>query len=244
MAEFAAAELGAELQMSPHAAARLIGDALDLRHRLPKLWARILRGEVKPWIGRKTADPTRHVSFEAVASIDARISPRAHSLSWGRLEAIMEAAAIKAGPESDEPGDPREPDTTVTPMDRQTTAADPRPPASLYFHLSEEAITRDHTGAARFEGVGPITVDQARRSLDHCHVTMRPVIDLEQMTPVVDSYEIPNPIREAAHLRGPSTSSPTPPTPAGDATSTTPLPTNTPTTADHPTRHDSPTSDP
>jgi hypothetical protein len=37
VAEFAAAELGAELQMSPWAAAQLIGDALDLRHRLPRL---------------------------------------------------------------------------------------------------------------------------------------------------------------------------------------------------------------
>ena len=90
VAEFAPAELGAELQMSPHAAGRLIGDALDLRHRLPKLWGRILAGEVKPWIGRKTAEATRHLSREVTAAVDARISPWAHSLSWGRLEAIVE----------------------------------------------------------------------------------------------------------------------------------------------------------
>ncbi len=43
LAEFAPAELGAELAISAHAAARLIADALDLRHRLPRLWARRAR---------------------------------------------------------------------------------------------------------------------------------------------------------------------------------------------------------
>jgi len=36
VAEFAPAELGAELAMSPFAARQLIADALDLRHRLPR----------------------------------------------------------------------------------------------------------------------------------------------------------------------------------------------------------------
>jgi hypothetical protein len=55
---------------------------------------------------------------------------------------------------------------------------------------------------ARFEGVGPVTLEQAQRFLSHCHVTIRPVIDLERVTPV-DCYEIPDRIREAAHLRSP-----------------------------------------
>ncbi len=38
VAEFACAELGAVLAMSPYAARALIEDALDLRHRLPRLW--------------------------------------------------------------------------------------------------------------------------------------------------------------------------------------------------------------
>ena len=59
----------------------LVGDALDLRHRLPKLWARVLAGEVKPWIGRKTAEATRHLSLDVVAAVDAKIAPWAHSLS-------------------------------------------------------------------------------------------------------------------------------------------------------------------
>ena len=43
VAEFAPAELGAALGVSDTSAAMLIGDGLDLRHRLPRLWARISR---------------------------------------------------------------------------------------------------------------------------------------------------------------------------------------------------------
>src|SRR5262245_24255733 len=39
--EFAAAAFGARIGRSPHAASRLIADALDLQHRHPQLWARV-----------------------------------------------------------------------------------------------------------------------------------------------------------------------------------------------------------
>ncbi|MGI8434029.1 MAG: DUF222 domain-containing protein [Nocardioidaceae bacterium] len=296
VAEFAPAELGAELQMSQHAAARLIGDALDLRHRLPRLWRRVLAGEVKPWIGRRTAEATRRLPRGAVAVIDAKVSPWAHSLSWRRLEAIVEAACIEADPagaaeladnasrsqgvwlgQSNDHGikdifirtqapnaiwfdasieriaeglqalgdlstkdvrrgravgvlaqpqraldlfdrrgsiqaDPSEDyseeaetcrlhDAEV-PAPRRGSHDDPRPPATLYLHLSQQSFTRDASGVARFEGVGPITTDQARSFLSHCHVTIRPVIDLPRMA-AVDAYEVPDLMREAVHLRSP-----------------------------------------
>ena len=98
VAEFAPAELGAELALSSAAAERLVGAALDLRHRLPRLWSRMLAGEVLPWIGRKTAEMTRDLSPEAADAIDRRVAPWAHGLSWGRIEAIVEAARIEADP--------------------------------------------------------------------------------------------------------------------------------------------------
>ncbi len=84
--------------MSPFAARQLIGDALDLRHRLPRLWDRVLAGEVKPWIGRKTAEATRSLSAETAAVVDHRVTRWAHSLSWGRLENMIAAAIIAADP--------------------------------------------------------------------------------------------------------------------------------------------------
>ncbi len=47
VAEFAPAELGAVLGLSTHAAGCFIGDALELRHRLPRLWARVLAGDLQ-----------------------------------------------------------------------------------------------------------------------------------------------------------------------------------------------------
>jgi hypothetical protein len=79
----------------------------------------------------------------------------------------------------------------------------PKPPATLYVHVSHDSFTRDDgTGVARFEGVGPITIDQAKRFLADCDVTIKPVIDLTNQTPV-DAYEIPDRLRDAVHLRSP-----------------------------------------
>ncbi len=98
VAEFAPAELGVVLATSTTAAERLVGDALDLRHRLPRLWVRVCAGEVKPWIGRKTAEATRHLSVETAAVVDRRIARYAHSLSWGRIEAIIHACWLECDP--------------------------------------------------------------------------------------------------------------------------------------------------
>ncbi len=49
------------------------------------------------------------------------------------------------------------------------------------------------------EQVGPVTVDRVRSWLGHTHVTVKPVIDLNDQIPV-DAYEIPDRIREAVHL--------------------------------------------
>lgn len=55
---------------------------------------------------------------------------------------------------------------------------------------------------ARVEGVGPVTVEQVKTWLRHCQVSVKPVIDLAAQAPV-DSYEIPDRLREAVHLRSP-----------------------------------------
>jgi len=79
------------------------------------------------------------------------------------------------------------------------------PPATLYVHLSQDSFTRDPTtGVARFEGVGPVTVTQARDFLGkHCNVTIKPVIDVANQAPA-DGYEVPGKLAEALHLRNPA----------------------------------------
>jgi hypothetical protein len=98
VAEFAAAELGAELSLSPYAASLLMADALDLRHRLPVLWGRICAGEVKPWIGRKVAQATRQLSAAAVEPVDVTVARWADRLTWARLAGVLDAAVAAADP--------------------------------------------------------------------------------------------------------------------------------------------------
>jgi hypothetical protein len=87
-----------------------------------------------------------------------------------------------------------------------------RPKVVLHIHLSQEALWAFTDGkpciiggAARFEGVGPITLGQVRRFLagTGCVVKVQPVIDPQETRPV-DGYEIPRRIREAMFLRMPS----------------------------------------
>jgi hypothetical protein len=97
---------------------------------------------------------------------------------------------------ADETGQPKQPSSGGC-------GVDARPPVTLYLHLSQESLTRDEHGVARFEGLGPVTVEQVRRWLGHCQVTVKPVIDLADQAPV-DGYEVPDRLREAVQLRSPA----------------------------------------
>lgn len=55
VAEFAPVEFGAVIGISSGAAAALIGEALALRHRLPRVWAAVLSGHAVSWRARKIA---------------------------------------------------------------------------------------------------------------------------------------------------------------------------------------------
>ncbi len=79
---------------------------------------------------------------------------------------------------------------------------DPRPKAVLYVHLTRESLDTGE-GVARVEGIGPVTLDQAKQWLGNCTITLKPVIDVAGIAPV-DAYEIPDHIREAVHLITPT----------------------------------------
>ena len=100
--DFAAAELGCVLRMSDGSAARLIGDALDLRHRLRLVWAAAQAGQVPAYQARRIATATRHLSCEQAAFVDPRIAPALGAVSWGRVQTLLEAAIVEADPEGAE----------------------------------------------------------------------------------------------------------------------------------------------
>ena len=98
--EFAAAELGCLLGRSPVAAATLVADALDVRHRLPVLWAAVVSGAVRVWQARHVASRTRSVglSREQAGWVDAQVTPYLGSLPWSRFTDLLEARIVAADP--------------------------------------------------------------------------------------------------------------------------------------------------
>ena len=99
VAEFAWAELGARLQVSPWSARQLVADALDVRHRLPLIWARVLTGQARVGHARRVAARTRHLSVEAAGAVDAAMVDFVDgSLPWGRFESRLAGRIVKADP--------------------------------------------------------------------------------------------------------------------------------------------------
>ena len=98
--EFAAAELGARIGRSPYAAAQLMADALDLHHRLPQLWARVQRGEVRASYAGHVCAKTRDLTPAEAAFVDAGVVESADGrIPWTRFEALVEAKIAQADPE-------------------------------------------------------------------------------------------------------------------------------------------------
>jgi hypothetical protein len=100
IAEFAPAEFGVLLGVSPGAAAAYIGQALALRHRFPHVWAKVLGGEATPWRACKIATACLGLSEEAAASIDRRLARIVDTVTPIRLDKIVKAAEAHAAPEA------------------------------------------------------------------------------------------------------------------------------------------------
>jgi hypothetical protein len=93
------------------------------------------------------------------------------------------------------------PDPARDPAVAPQPSSAPRPPATIYVHVSAEAITAGF-GVARIEEVGPVALAAIRELLGHHSVTIKPVVDLTASASV-DRYEIPTWMREVVALRSP-----------------------------------------
>ena len=98
VAEFCLAELGTVLGISTTAAKKLVGHALELRHRLPRLWAQVQPagsphgGPV--WSRRPPSTPTPSLTREAAAFVDAQVAAVAGRVGTAQLDRLV-AEAIR-----------------------------------------------------------------------------------------------------------------------------------------------------
>ena len=99
--EFAAADLAGRLSMSTVSAGLLMADGLDLCHRLPQLWQRVVAGEARVYLARLVARRTRDLTPEQAAYVDSRVAPYADGrLTWSRFQALVDGAVAAADPEA------------------------------------------------------------------------------------------------------------------------------------------------
>jgi hypothetical protein len=73
-------------------------DVLDLRHRLPRVWARLTDLECEPWLARKIAAMTRHLPRDRVGLVDAAVAAALPGQAPGRVLTVCEAKIIEADP--------------------------------------------------------------------------------------------------------------------------------------------------
>ena len=99
VAPFTAEELGAALGVSTQSAMALMADALDLRHRLPRLWARVESLAVAPWKTRRVAAETRALPLEGARWVDEQLATRLDGFGLPTIERIVALAAARFAPE-------------------------------------------------------------------------------------------------------------------------------------------------
>ena len=95
VAETAAAGLVLPFHTSVQGVRGWIGDALNLRHRLPQLWARVVAGEVHHWKAREIAQLTASLSPVTAGQVDAQITRWVEQLPWASLLRALEATILQ-----------------------------------------------------------------------------------------------------------------------------------------------------
>ncbi|WP_447643988.1 DUF222 domain-containing protein [Nocardioides zeae] len=102
VAEFCISEIAAARGCSFDAARRLVGDAVELRWRLPRVHARIAAGQVDVWRGRRIAQATRTLTFEGAGFVDRHLAYVASKATGPEVDRLVAEAAARFDPETTE----------------------------------------------------------------------------------------------------------------------------------------------
>ena len=102
VSEFAVIELAAALGRSTDSGRMLLSDAVEAKHRLPKIWQRLLDGQVQVWRVRRVTEVTRPLTQEAAAFVDAHLAHAIHTASFATVKRLVAEAAARFDPETTE----------------------------------------------------------------------------------------------------------------------------------------------
>ena len=99
VAEFAVMELAAALTLSHEAALGLVGDVLDLAHRLPRVWTLVLEQRVSVHLGREAARVSRDLDVAAASHADRLLAWQPRRLNPHRIGVLVHEARLYADPD-------------------------------------------------------------------------------------------------------------------------------------------------
>ena len=95
-------ELVAVLGMSPAAGRAHVAAAVELRYRLPRLYAAVIAGRVPVWRARRVAETTMAHTVEVAGFVDRHVTPVAGTIGVARLDALVEEAIWRTDPDTAE----------------------------------------------------------------------------------------------------------------------------------------------
>jgi hypothetical protein len=97
--EFCVTEFAAAIGLPTEAGKDYLGQAVELRYRLPKVWARVVNADLPAWRARRVARATIALSVEAAAFVDAHVAHVAHKVRPAQLDRLVEEAIGRFMPE-------------------------------------------------------------------------------------------------------------------------------------------------
>jgi hypothetical protein len=99
VAEFSVLEFAAALGLSTDAGRMYLGEAVELAHRLPRLYARVQSLDLPVWKARRIAKTTLDLPMAGAAYVDAHLHAVAHKVSIAQLDRTVEEARVRFDPD-------------------------------------------------------------------------------------------------------------------------------------------------
>ncbi|GAA4694101.1 DUF222 domain-containing protein [Nocardioides conyzicola] len=99
VAEFCVGDLALALGMSTDAGRTYLGDAVEIRYRLPKIWAAVTAGRVQVWKARKIAQSTKPLCRDGARHVDAHLAHDVGRCSFAQIDRVVEDAVRRFDPE-------------------------------------------------------------------------------------------------------------------------------------------------
>ncbi|WP_182526571.1 HNH endonuclease [Nocardioides dongkuii] len=99
VAEFSVCEFAAAMGITSDAGAAYLGEAVELAHRLRRVYARVQADELPAWKARRIAQQTISLPIDGAEYVDRHVAPVAHKIGIAALDRLIEEALVRFDPD-------------------------------------------------------------------------------------------------------------------------------------------------